>query len=80
MFILYESNEKELFGDFSFQPTSFIDTSMLIKLTKDESENVKEDRKQLIILSNLIRNRYGEFKHRELNRKNYQFITKSKRT
>lgn len=82
-FVLYQTSEKELYGNFSYQPTSFVDTSMIIKLNQEEKQTIKDNRNCLIGLSEKIRNQYGQFEGRKLNRNlfefrnrpNYSFIT-----
>ncbi len=72
-FILYESQNGNWIGDFSYSPKSFIDLSLLIQLTDNEKTKAQNDRSFLIELSDLIRNNYNEFMNRALNRDKFQF-------
>jgi hypothetical protein len=72
-FILYENSKKEWIGDFVYSPQSFIDLSMLIKLTNEEKEICRNDRTQLLKLADQIRSNHREFLSRSLDRKKYMF-------
>jgi hypothetical protein len=60
-YILYQSINNDIYGDFSYQPTSFVDTSILIKLDQSETQKIKTDRDSLFQFSDFIRNNYGQF-------------------
>lgn len=72
-YILYQSNNNDIYGDFSYQPTSFVDTSILIKLDQSETQKVKTNRESLLQLSEFIRNNYVQFEKRRINRKLFNY-------
>ena len=47
-FILFESEDGELFVDMVYSPVSVVDTSMLIRLNDDEIEWARNDRTRFV--------------------------------
>lgn len=72
-FILYRGENNQLFAKFYYSPQSYIDLNLLIKLTEEESNNVKINRIFLIELATKIRNDYTKYIGRGLDLNQYQF-------
>jgi len=47
-FILYESDAGELFVDMVYSPVSVVDTTMLIRLNKEEENWARNDRERFV--------------------------------
>jgi hypothetical protein len=60
-FIVYEVDELYWFVSFSYSPVSFVDLSMIIKLTDEEKINAELDRQFLIDFSDKLRNDYKPY-------------------
>lgn len=72
-FTLYESPDSNWYGDFIYSPQSFVDLSMLLKLSDEEKASASHNREFLIELSEKIRNNYKDYLQRALNRKDFEF-------
>ncbi|WP_420320503.1 hypothetical protein [Flagellimonas sp.] len=78
-FTLYESPDSNWYGDFIYSPQSFVDLSMLIKLSDEEKKSTLQNRGFLIELSEKIRNNHKDYLNRSLNKEDFEFDWKIKR-
>jgi len=72
-YTLYESPNGKWYGDFTYSPQSFVDLSMLIELTNEETKSASDNRDFLIELSESIRNNYKDYLTRSLIREDFEF-------
>ena len=73
-FILYKSENNDFYCDFNYNPVSFCDMLMLIKLTPEEKNETLLNRDYLVRLSERVSYNCTEYLPRALNRKDYDFI------
>lgn len=75
-YILYESDDQDLYIHVHYSPVSFIDLSMLIKLTEQEKQNYLSDGEFLNKHSEQITYYFKDYLHRSLNPSEFNFIAK----
>ena len=78
-FTLYESQDSNWYVDVVYSPKSFVDLSMLIKLTEEEKKTVINSRENLIKLCDKIRDNYEDYLSQSINRENFEFDWKIRR-
>ena len=73
-FILYESTNGDLYGDFIYNPISFVDASIFIRLSDSETKKVNESRDELIKLAATIRYHYSKYLDQNIDQQQFECI------
>ncbi len=76
-FRLYEAPNNDLYCDFPYSPVSYVDISILLKLTAQETAKIKADRNHLFTMSDDVRDNYKIYLHRALNSKDFLQLDKN---
>ncbi len=72
-YILYESSNQDWLCDFPYSPRSYVDISMLIRLTDEEKQKAQESKQFLFDFSKKFKDDHTLYYHREVKRSEYIF-------